>query len=270
MSVVSIVGTGLIGSSIGGALRSAGWIVRGTDPNANALHSALELGFIDSICTDLRTCVEDADVVILAGPIPAIIDGLPEVDRLAPPEAVVLDTGSVKRPILAAMERLRGADRTVGGHPVAGSHRSGPEAADEELLRGRPFLLCPTARTSPSSLARAMELVTDTGAVPEILTAVDHDRALAVTSHLPQLVSSVLAAQPARRDLIGPGYRDMTRLAGSDPRLWRDILLANRDNVLETLSGFRQSLDEFTEALRLDDSDRIEACLVRGREGVAA
>jgi prephenate dehydrogenase len=270
VSIACIVGTGLIGSSLGGAFRRFGWTVRGMDPSADAARTALELGFIDSICVDLETCIGDADAVILAGPIPAIIEILPEVDRLASPEAVIVDTGSVKGPVVAAMERLPGAVRAVGGHPLAGSHRGGPEAADTEMFHGRPFLLCPNSRTTPSTLTRASALVTSAGAAPLVLSASEHDRALAFTSHLPQLLSSLLAAQPAQRELAGPGYRDMTRLAGSDPRLWREILAANRTNVLEALSAFRRSLDDMADALQLDDSDRVERWLIRGWEGVAA
>lgn len=265
-----MAGTGLIGSSVGAALRRAGWTVRGTDIDRASARAAVRLGHIDSICSELRDCVHNVDAVILAAPVPAIITVLPEADRLAPGEALIMDTGSVKEPVVAAMQRLPGARRAIGGHPVAGSHHGGPESADPDLFRGRPFLLCPSSVTSSRITSLAVSLVTDLGGVPTVLSAAEHDRELAATSHLPQVLSTLLALQPADRMLSGTGYRDMTRLAASDPTLWRDILLLNRGNILDTLSSFRSSLDAFAEALKNEDAVSLEELLARGREGVAA
>lgn len=270
MKRACIVGTGLIGSSIGAALRRAGWAVRGTDKNTEAAQEALRLGHFDQVCPGVGDCALEADAVILAAPVPDIIRLLPEVSRLARAEAVIVDTGSVKVPVAEAMRALPGAERAIGGHPVAGSHLTGPEPADADLFRGRPFVLCPTSLTSPETIDRALALVSDVGAVPSLMAATQHDRALAAVSHLPQVLSSLLALQPAERTLSGTGYRDMTRLAASDPAMWRDILLFNRVNVLESLATFRASLDDLTQTLTLEDADHLERLLARGRDGVAA
>lgn len=268
MSVAGIIGTGLIGGSLGAALRGAGWLVRGTDVDPEATAEAVRLGLIDEACSDLPSCLRDVDLVVLSTPVARIVDLLPAVAEHVPDRAVVVDTGSVKRPIVAAMESLRGAERAVGGHPLAGSHQSGPTAARADLFRDQTFVFCPSARTSADTLDRAAAFARLIGAVPTTLSASEHDRSVAVTSHLPQILSSLLAAQPTNRVLEGPGFRDMTRLASSDAVMWRGILLSNRDNVLAAVHDFRGSLDGMAQALATADGEAIEQVIVRGREGV--
>ncbi len=268
MTVAAVVGTGLIGGSLGAALRRAGWYVRGTDANPLAAADAVDLGLTDEAPVDLPSCFRDADVVVLAVPVARIVDLLPAVDAHAPARALIIDTGSVKQPVVAAMEALPGADRAVGGHPLAGSHQGGPAAANADLFRGQTFVLCPSTRTSTETQERAASLAQTVGSVPHILSAPEHDRSVAVTSHLPQVLSSLLASLPADRRLVGPGYRDMTRLARSDAALWRDILLYNRQEVLAAVHAFRASLDGMTQALAADNGEVVEQIIARGRAGV--
>lgn len=270
MNAAAIVGTGLIGGSLGGALRRNGWYVRGTDVDLAALQEARGLGLIDDESSDLASCVRDVDVVLLAVPVGRVIDLLPEVDVRSPTHALIVDTGSVKQPIVAAMESLGGSHRAVGGHPLAGDHRSGPGAANEDLFCDRPFYLCPSARTSEDALSRARSLVQSLGARPHTLAATDHDRKIAASSHMPQVLSSLLASQDVDPDFAGSGFRDMTRLAGSDPAMWRDILLYNRGDLLEALASFRSSLDALMRALTECDAEAVEHVIKRGRARVPA
>jgi prephenate dehydrogenase len=228
---------------------------------------------VEAALGSLEEAVEGADFVVLATPIPAIIAELPALDRVLPAGAVLLDTGSVKRPVVEVMEALTYPERAVGGHPLAGSERSGLDGADPALFTGKPFAVTPSAMTSDDALARAEALVRSVGAVPVVCTAEAHDRAVAATSHLPQLVSSVLAysVPPSARSLSGPGLADMTRLARSDPSLWRDILLSNRDNVLAACREFLGEMAAALDSVERGDPGDIVAVLSRGREaaGVA-
>lgn len=269
MSVVGVVGTGLIGGSLGAALRQRGWLVRGTDADPSAAAEARRLGLIDEAHANLASCVDGADVVVLAVPVGRIPKLLRSVDAHAPSGALLLDTGSVKQPIVAAMQVLSGAERAVGGHPLAGSHRAGPAAATPDLFHDQPFVLCPSNRTTGETLGRAASIAREIGAVPRILSALEHDRSVAVTSHLPQILSSLLGALPADRGLAGPGYRDMTRLAGSSAAMWSDILLSNRDEVLRAVRSYRTSLDVMTQALADGDRLAVERVIARGQAEVA-
>lgn len=270
MRTAAVVGTGLIGCSVGGALRHAGWFVRGLDVDRSVAGHAADLGYIDEACSSLESCLRGAEVAMLAGPVSAIVEMLPQVDMAASPEALLIDAGSVKGPVVAVMARLPGASRAIGGHPLAGSHRGGPGAADPDLFRDRPFLLCPSHATSGAALERAIALVGRLGAAPRVLTADEHDRALAGTSHLPQILSSLLASLPVDRSLTGSGYRDMTRLAASNPALWSDILRSNSVNVLIAIEEFRASLDRLARLLEAGDGPAVQAMLAAAQAAVAA
>ena len=244
MTRVCIAGVGLIGGSLGQALRRARrggrrlYHVTGFGPSASRLRLARRLGAVDDFSTSLDRAIARADVVVLAVPV-SVIPGL--IRRLArglAPNAVLTDTGSVKRAVVAQAERALGRARRasfVGAHPIAGSEASGVENANPSLFRGAPVILTP-GRATPTAVARVRALWQAAGARPVTLTAAAHDRWLAATSHLPHLasfalMSAALAAvdgQPARRPIVGGSFRDMTRVAASDPDLWAGIFRANR------------------------------------------
>jgi prephenate dehydrogenase len=270
VSVASVIGTGLIGGSLAAALRASGWHVVGLDSDDTALAEALERRLIDAASASVEECVSGADLVLLAAPLSVIITLLPELDEAVAPEALILDTASVKRPVVDAMGVAGTGHRMVGGHPLAGSHLTGPGASDPDLFARRPFLLCPSQRTSAESLSRAQAVAVSLGGVPRAISAEEHDSALAVTSHLPQVLSSVLASLPAERTLAGPAYGEMTRLAASDAHLWGEILSYNRDNVALAIDAFRSSLDGFAQAVSSADSQKIEAALRAGQVRVTA
>lgn len=247
METVAIVGVGLIGGSFGLALKSAGFrgrILGVSSPQT--IEKALRRGAIDEGAS-LEEAAPRADLIYLAGPIRAILDTIPKLDGLARPGALVTDAGSTKRRICEAGRALRGA-LFVGGHPMAGKEKRGVEEADAELFRGRPYLLTP-ARSGDLETPAAREFtawLARIGAEVRVLAPEEHDRIVALSSHLPQMISTALAAaledRPGVADAAGPGLHDMTRLALSGWDIWRDILETNRDEIVCAIGIFEERL----------------------------
>jgi prephenate dehydrogenase len=243
---VAVAGLGLIGGSLARALGAAGHHVRGVD-RPGVLRAARRARAI-RLGVSLEQAVGWADVLVLAAPPRANERLLRQVARLDPPHLVVTDVSSVKQPIVAEARRLR-LRRFVGGHPVAGSERSGFAAGRAGLFAGAAWALTPTAQTDPGALRRVRRLVRDAGARPIVLDAARHDRALAFLSHLPQVVAWALA-RAVRADavaraelrLAGPAWRDMTRLARSPVGLWSEILAANRKELLRARRALARAL----------------------------
>jgi prephenate dehydrogenase len=260
---VGVVGLGLIGASLAGALRACGDTVRGFDVDESARRVALERGLVDRAGDDLEAAVAGADLVVLAVPVLTIVRLLPNVDRLAPDRAVIMDVGSVKRPVIQAMEALGSAPRAIGGHPIAGKSVSGPQAADRELFRDRTFALVPTSRTDARTAAYAESVVRDLGARPLLMDAGEHDRIVARTSHLPQLMSTALALSIAPEDgeLAGPGLVDMTRLAASPPSMWVDILASNAENIVSALATCLGHLESLGQMAASGDGPGLERAM---------
>lgn len=257
METVAIIGVGLIGGSFGLALKKAGFAGRILGVSSpRTIGKALERGAIDEGAT-LEEAAACADLVYLAGPIRAILETIPRLDGLVRPGALVTDAGSTKRRICAAGLALRRAF-FLGGHPMAGKEKRGVEEADAELFRGRPYLLTPS---DPRDLDRpaARELIAwleRIGAEVRVLAPDAHDRIVALSSHLPQTVSTALAASlGARGDAAaiigaaGPGLHDMTRLALSGWDIWQDILETNRDEIVRALGMFEDHLRALRERL---------------------
>ncbi len=252
---VAIVGVGLIGGSIGLRLRrllpAAGVI--GVD-RAPVLRRAIARGAIRRGTTSLSRGLPGADLVILALPVDVILRILPRVARLAGPRAIVTDVGGTKQVILRAAACAGLAGRFVGGHPMAGSERSGVAFADGALLAGAPWILC-TGRDGVRALERVRRMVSRLGARPVRLDPRRHDEVVARLSHLPQLLSVALvnaaARGAARRSLplAGPAFRQMSRLAESPPRLWDGILKTNRRAVARAVDDFGRELGRLRAAL---------------------
>ena len=247
---VRVVGTGLLGASVGLGLRALGVDVVLHDPSRVTLMLARDLG-----AGRLPEEDEPAPVLVVVAA-PPDVTGEVVADELAThPTAVVTDVASVKGAVLAAL-RARGADLTryVGSHPMAGSERSGPTAARPDLFVGRPWVVVATEESAPDAVLRVRDLVTDLGATPVMLDARAHDEAVALVSHVPQVASSLVAsrlrdADPPALDLAGQGLRDVTRIAAGDPALWTAILAANAGAVLPALRALRGELDAVISAL---------------------
>jgi prephenate dehydrogenase len=275
---VAVIGLGLIGGSIAVCLRQAGIHVAGLDHREEVAEVARELGLIDEIHGDVASLMQEREAVVLAVPVSGVFDLLPMVDRYAERHTLVLDTGSVKRPVIEVIRALPGASRCVGGHPIAGSEKSGPAHARPDLFRDRTFVLTPTSDTANDALQQARTLVERLGALPVIMDAAEHDRMLARSSHLPQILSTSLALSVHRiaPELAGPGLQSMTRLAASDPAMWRDVLTENCDEVLSALDDYVAGLDRMRDALQRRDGEELAALIAAGAQaryglfGVAA
>lgn len=276
---IKIIGTGLLGTSIGLAMSTHGLTVTLSDisPTTLALACSVGAGKAASISDD------DPHLVVVAAP-PDVAGPL-VVQALADhPGAVVTDIASVKGIIAREVEEA-GADssRYVGSHPMAGREKSGPTAAMADLFVGRPWVLCPTADTDPHAVVAVRELAVDLGATPLVMGAEEHDASVALISHVPQVVASVLAAQLAGAPeqalgLAGQGLRDVTRIAAGDPGLWTQILAGNAGAVADILRSLATDLDAVINALEQlaqnwDDAAGLQAvarAITAGNTGHAA
>lgn len=269
--VLAVVGVGLIGGSFIAALRRAGQVGRviGVGRDAQSLARAHALGLIDETAT-LADAAARADLILLATPVGA----LPAVfEAIAPhlrPTTVVTDAGSTKQDVIAAARHGLGAriDQFIPAHPIAGSDRHGPDAADAELYRQRTVVIAPLAENRDADVATVRSAWAHCGARIVQMDAAAHDAIFASVSHLPHLlafayVNQVAAAPDAamRLALAGSGFRDFTRIAGSSPEMWRDIFLSNRQALLSELAQVQAMLDTYRDALLAGDSPRLEGLL---------
>lgn len=247
---VRVVGTGLLGASVGMSLRGLGVDVVLHDPSRTTVLLARDLG------AGRLPAPDDAPprLVVVAAP-PDVTGDVVAAELAAYPTAVVTDVASVKGAVVRVL-RAAGADlsRYVGSHPMAGSERSGPTAARPDLFTGRPWVVVGTEHSSAAALLAVRSLASDLGAVPVMLDADAHDDAVALVSHVPQIAASLVAARlrdadPAALDLAGQGLRDTTRIAAGDPALWTSILAANAGAVLPVLQALRGDLDGVIDAL---------------------
>jgi prephenate dehydrogenase len=270
---VALVGTGLIGGSIGLALRRSGVIVRGFDRDAEHAAAALDAGAVDELAPDLATAVADADLTVVAVPVGHVADVVVEV--LDAGTGLVTDVGSVKAPLVAAVEAARrdAASRYVGGHPMAGSEQEGLAGASADLFVGATWVLTPTDRTDPQVFAELRSWVSGLGAEAIAVAPELHDAMVAVVSHVPQLAASTLmnvANQGTEEHavllrLAAGGFRDMTRIASSHPAIWPDICLANRDAIVGALDDYLDELTRVRTIVAGGDRDALLALLADAR-----
>lgn len=269
---VLVVGTGLIGTSIAMALRERAHTVWLADSNVAHLRRAEEL------CRAPAHRGERPDVTVVAVPPGSTAEVVAE--HLSEDGArTVTDTASVKGSVIHALESARDLpsdsriERYVGGHPLAGRERGGPHRSRADLFAGRAWVLTPTQHTSSESLDAARAIVSECGATPVVMTPEEHDHALAITSHLPQLMASALAAQLADQpdallEVVGQGLRDMTRIAAADPELWADIAQGNAAELSRAVDALLSTLREVSRALgKGGGRDAVRALVEAGRTG---
>lgn len=275
---VAVVGCGVMGGSLGLALRALGephrYAVAAYDRDPARARQAVEMGAADAAAATLADAVREADLVILAVPAESVVEVALQVSALAPPGCVVTDVASIKGRIVEALGvRLPGGQAFVGGHPMAGSERAGLAGADPYLFQNAVYVLTPLEGTPPEALRRVTELVRAVGAHPMLLDPWRHDAAAAAASHLPHLVASclVLTAEACAGDdvpvfeLAATGFRDATRLAMGHESVWLPILTMNAPAVLHALRAFRESLGRMEQALASGDRSLIEEALARAR-----
>jgi cyclohexadieny/prephenate dehydrogenase len=265
---VSIIGLGLIGSSVARAVRDAMptvWL-SGHDSDPETRETARALKLVDDLADTPGAAVIDADLVILCVPVGIIGDVAHEIAADLPAEAVISDVGSSKASVLAALVAALPGHAIIPAHPVAGTERSGPEAGFASLFHNRWCILTPPAGADPLAVERLSEFWRRLGANVELMDAAHHDLVLAITSHLPHLIAYTIVGTAS--DLEGVtqsevikysagGFRDFTRIAASDPTMWRDVFLTNKDAVLEMLQRFSEDLTALQRAIRLGDGDQL-------------
>lgn len=271
---LTIVGLGLLGGSVAKAARAESLAreIVAVGRRVASLEPALADGTVDRITTDIAEGVADADLVVLATPVATLAAQLPAVWRAAPEGALITDVGSTKAHIVRTAEALAGQRPLafIGGHPMAGSNRAGYAIARADLFRGALVILTPTERTSVDALKRVILFWEAVGGRVMSLDPATHDRAVAAVSHLPHLVADALVAAVARMDpqffdVAARGFKDTTRIAASDPVMWRDIFEQNREALAEALAAFRGALAELEDLVRSGDRARIDAELERIR-----
>ncbi len=267
---VVIVGVGLIGGSIGQAIRTrnAADRVIGVDLDPARLDLAKHLGAIDVGMTDLGQAVADAGIVVVCAPVTATVPLVLAASRAGPESVLITDVGSTKARIVAAVESdPRARACFVGSHPIAGSERQGVEHARADLFAGKTCALTPTDRTPLDRLERIRQFWLSLGARPIVVDPIRHDEQMALTSHLPHAVASALASSVAPEffPLAAGAYRDGTRVAGAEGHLWAGIFLDNRASLLAALTTFEGEIQEFRAALDAADHARIVAWWEEGR-----
>jgi prephenate dehydrogenase len=260
---VAILGLGLMGASLGMALRAAevARVVTGYDAGPDIAERARERGAIDLACVDIPQAVAEADLIILAAPIRAAPDLFSAIAPCLTPVALVTDLCSVKAPIVSCAERiLPDPSHFIGSHPMTGSEHSGVEAARADLYVGCTWPLTPTERTAPEAIARLSWMIGRLGATPLLLDPAEHDAAVALISHLPRIAASGLvltAAQssswPVARGLAAGGFRDTTRVTSGDPAMMYDICGANATALLSALDAYIETLRSLRARIASED-----------------
>jgi len=265
---LTLVGVGLIGGSLSLALKRAGVVgeVIGHARNEAGLRRGVERGILDGYALDPGEAVQGSDLVVVATPLGAI---RPVFSAIAPhlsERAVVTDVGSAKAAVVADARAELGEHfpRFVAGHPIAGTENSGVEAGFAELFDNRKIILTPDEDTDAEAVERVRRMWRATGAEVETMSVEHHDRVLAATSHLPHMLAFALVSHLSKmsdQDEIfayaAGGFRDFTRIASSDPVMWRDVCLANADALLELIDGFQLELQQVAEAIRARDADAL-------------
>ncbi len=273
-----VIGTGLIGGSFCLALKKANACekITGAGRSEATLQKAQQLNIIDTYETDISVAVKDADIVFVSVPLGAmetvfeqIAAGLKQANNQ---RAIITDAGSSKQQVLQLANKIfvdKGAtfngSRFVGGHPIAGTENSGPDAAFAELYQNRRVILTPTEQTDADAIKRVTDMWRVTGALVENMEAEHHDKVLAATSHLPHMLAFGLVHCLENMDDIenvfrfaAGGFRDVTRIASSDPVMWRDICLNNKQPILDMMKRYKDELDMLYNALEASDGEKLE------------
>ncbi|KAA9015334.1 prephenate/arogenate dehydrogenase family protein [Sphingobium limneticum] len=273
---VTIIGLGLIGSSLARAIRADMPTVRvtGYDADPAVRETARRIDLTDDVTDTAGASVTDADLVILCVPVRAMGAAATEIADDLPADAIVSDVGSCKVDVLAQLNAALPGRTIIPAHPVAGTENSGPEAGFATLFKGRWSIVTPPADADPTAVERVAELWRRVGADVEMMDPAHHDLVLAVTSHLPHLIAYTIVGTASDMENVtqsevikysAGGFRDFTRIAASDPTMWRDVFLANKDAVLEMLQRFSEDLSALQRAIRWNDGDALFNLFTRTR-----
>ncbi len=278
---LALIGVGLIGGSFAKALREARKLDRvvGFDIDAEALRRAAELHVIDECAPSAAKAVDQADLVLIAVPVGSVQQVFRDIASNLSKTAIVTDVSSTKASVVDHARRELGAAfaRFVPGHPIAGIERSGVQNADAALFHNRTFVSTPVGQTDQDAARRVEALWMDLGAHVQRMTPEEHDAVFAAVSHLPHLLAFALVAHIAEQSdsqrkfkLAGSGFRDFTRIAASNPRMWRDICIANSAAISAELSAYRDRLTMLQTAVEAQDADALERVFTRNASGTSA
>jgi len=273
---VAVIGLGLIGSSIARAIRERlpQVAVTGHDASEAVRETARGLGLCDHLADDSAAAVENADIVILAVPVGGMADAGRAIAPGLAPHAIISDVGSSKAGVAAALAKALPDHVVIPAHPVAGTENSGPAAGFATLFEGRWCILTPGADAPADAVEAVSSLWEALGAKVDVMDAAHHDMVLAVTSHLPHLIAYTIVGTASELEEVtesevikysAGGFRDFTRIAASDPVMWRDVFLANKDAVLATLQRFNEDLTVLQQAIRRGDGGKLEDWFTRTR-----
>lgn len=268
---VAIVGVGLIGGSIGLALRRRNLAQRvvGVGRRAASLRRAKQLGCVDTTSTSIARGVADSELIVVCTPVGQIVDHVLEAASHCPTDAIITDAGSTKAEIVAAVENhSSGRVNFVGSHPLAGSEKAGAQFARHDLLDGRLVVVTPTSKSDKQLVESAELFWKSLGARVQRMTPAAHDEGLAAVSHLPHAVASALAAAtpPKHLPLVAGGWQDTTRIAAGDAELWRQILLDNKGNLLNSLDRFERMLAKLRSAVETGNQAQLLRILEAGKD----
>ena len=269
---LGVIGCGLMGGSFALALKRAGLVKRviGYSKSPSTTEKAKKLGVIDTVAESALLAVSGSDIVLIAVPVAATEATFKAIRHLIEPGVLLMDVGSTKRDVVDAARRVlkERIESFVPAHPVAGKESAGIDHADATLYHGRRVILTPLPLTSPALLQKATDAWAAIGAQVLRMTPENHDAAFAAVSHLPHMLAfayfNSVAGQPAGRDflsLAGPGFRDFTRIAASDPVVWRDILMSNREEVLKQSQRLRRALDAMDHAMKSGNVEALEGMI---------
>jgi len=273
-----IIGVGLIGGSFALALRQAGAIrhITGIGRQQKNMHDALQLGVIDEVAIDYATALSDADLVFLAMPVGQTELIMANIAPHLSSHTIVTDAGSTKQDVIAAAVKHFKPEHVanfVPGHPIAGTEHSGVAAAQVDLYHGRHVVLTPLEQTQPSAIEVVTQLWQACEANVSVMPADEHDRILAITSHLPHILAFTMMRylhhntdnSKSLLRFAGSGFRDFTRIAGSSPEMWRDICLANRDELLKQIDAYQTELKTVQKLLEQKNQDELEQVFHQAR-----
>lgn len=265
---IAVIGLGLLGGSVGLAIKAHLPAARttGYDADPATRQRAAERGLVDKVCESAADAVRDAELVVLCVPVGAMAAAARELAPTLPADALVSDVGSSKESVAKALAEVLPGQAIIPAHPVAGTERSGPDAGFASLFQQRWCILTPPADADPAKLAALSAFWEALGAKIEVMDAAHHDLVLAVTSHLPHLIAYTIVGTAS--DLEGVtesevikysagGFRDFTRIAASDPTMWRDVFLSNKEAVLEMLQRFTEDLTALQRAIRVGDGEQL-------------
>jgi len=262
-SKIAIIGLGLMGGSLALGLRGKCAALYGIDPHQPTLELALSQHIVDYADNDPAKLLPEADLVILSAPVPAILTLLEQLPTFTSNPCIIMDLGSTKKLIVDSMSRLPERFDPIGGHPICGKEKLSLANAERTLYYAAPFLLTPLERTSKRALSAANQIIEALGAKGKIIDAVEHDRTLAATSHLPFLLASALALTTPEdfSSFVGTGFKSTSRVAGTSSSMMLGVLQSNRENVLNALHGLQNELVNIESALSSNDLNKLEAIL---------